>query len=236
MNPQIVQIGPGVCPLCGMALEPKEVTLEDLPDTEYVDMRRRFWISAILTLPVFVLAMSEMFASFHSVISPQISMWIQFVLATPVVLWGGLPFFQRALASIKNASPNMFTLIAIGTGASYLLSLAALFTPNLFPASMRDMHSGLVPGYFESAAVITTLVLLGQALELQARSQTSSAIKELLRVAPETATVVKDDGSDEIVDLRHVHAGQTLRVKANEKRPTDGATTHGETSIDESMG
>jgi len=156
-------------------------------------------------------------------------------LATPVVLWGGLPFFQRAIASIKNTSPNMFTLIAIGTGAAYLLSLAALFFPNLFPAAMRDIHSGLVPGYFESAAVITTLVLLGQVLELRARSQTSSAIKELLRLAPETATVVNNDGSDEVVDLRHVHAGQTLRVKANEKIPTDGEITEGETSIDESM-
>ena len=235
MHPQIVQIGPGTCPLCGMALEPKEVTLEDLPDDEYVDMTRRFWVSAALTLPVFVLAMGEMFPTFHNIVSPSISIWIQFILATPVVLWGGWPFFERAWASIKNASPNMFTLIAMGTGAAYLLSLAALFIPSLFPDSMRDAHSGLVPGYFESAAVITTLVLLGQVLELRARSQTSSAIKELLRLAPETATVIKEDGSEEVIDLRHVHVGQTLRVKANEKVPTDGEIIEGETSIDESM-
>ncbi len=235
MHPEIVQLGPGSCPICGMALEPKEITLDDAPDPEFIDMKRRFVVCAVLTLPIFVLAMGEMFSAFHSIVSPRISIWIQFVLATPVVLWGGLPFFQRAVASIKNLSPNMFTLIAIGTSAAYLLSLAALFVSNLFPASMRDMHSGLVPGYFESAAVITTLVLLGQVLELQARSQTSSAIKELLRLAPETATAVNDDGSEEVVDLRHVHVGQTLRVKANEKAPTDGEITEGETSIDESM-
>ena len=235
MHPQIVQLGPGTCPLCGMALEPKEVTLEDLPDDEYVDMKRRFWISALLTLPVFSLAMGEMFPAFHNIVSPSISIWIQFILGTPVVLWGGWPFFQRAWASFKNVSPNMFTLIAMGTGAAYLLSLAALLIPGLFPESMRDAHTGLVPGYFESAAVITTLVLLGQVLELRARSQTSSAIKELLRLAPETATVIKGDGSEEVIDLRHVQAGQTLRVKANEKIPTDGEIVEGETSIDESM-
>jgi P-type Cu+ transporter len=235
MHPEIVQIGPGSCPKCGMALEPKVISLDDTPDPEYIDMKRRFWICTILTLPVFIMAMGEMFPSFHLIISPQTSIWIQFVLATPVVLWGGFPFFERAVASIRNVSPNMFTLIAIGTGAAYLLSLAALFIPELFPASMRDSHSGSVPGYFESAAVITTLVLLGQVLELRARSQTSSAIKELLRLAPESATVVRPDGREETVDLRHVQPGQTLRVKANEKVPTDGEITEGETSIDESM-
>ena len=235
MHREIIQLGPGSCPICGMALEPKEITLDDRPDPEYVDIKRRFWISTVLTLPVFVLAMAEMLPNFHQVVSPSISLWVQFVLATPVVLWGGLPFFERAWGSIKNVSPNMFTLIAIGTGSAYLLSLAALFLPGIFPAAMRDMHTGLVPGYFESAAVITTLVLLGQVLELRARSQTSSAIKELLRLAPETATLVKDDGTEEVIDLRHVHAGQTLRVKANEKVPTDGEIIEGETSIDESM-
>jgi P-type Cu+ transporter len=241
MHPEIVQIGPGSCPICGMALEPKEITLDDQPDPEYADMKRRFRISAVLTVPVFVLAMSEMFVNFDSLLAlphgqtSAIAMWIQFVLATPVVIWGGWPFFQRAWASVKNVSPNMFTLIAIGTGAAYLLSLAALFVPGLFPEAMRDAHSGLVPGYFEAAAVITTLVLLGQVLELRARSQTSSAIKELLRLAPETAIVVFDDGTEEVVDLRHVHTGQTLRVKANEKVPTDGEIIEGETSIDESM-
>src|SRR5688572_10176430 len=242
MHPEIVQIGPGSCPICGMALEPKEITLDDSPDPEYVDMKRRFRISLPLTIPVFVLAMAEMFVDFNSLVSSwphgrasYVSLWIQFVLATPVVLWGGWPFFQRAWASVKNASPNMFTLIAIGTGAAYLLSLGALFLPDLFPPAMRDAHSGIVPGYFEAAAVITTLVLLGQVLELRARSQTSSAIKELLRLAPETATVVDQDGSERVVDLRHVHTGQTLLVKANEKVPTDGEIIEGETSIDESM-
>ncbi|MBX3292453.1 MAG: heavy metal translocating P-type ATPase [Acidobacteria bacterium] len=235
MHPEIVQIGPGSCPICGMALEPKEISLDDRPDPEYTDMKRRFAVSAVLTLPVFVLAMGEMLPAFHSVVSPRVSIWIQFFLATPVVLWGGRPFFERGWASVKNVSPNMFTLIAIGTGAALLYSFAALFAPGLFPAAMLDSHTGVVPAYFEAAAVITTLVLLGQVLELRARSQTSSAIKELLRLAPETATVVFDDGSDEVVDLRHVVQGQTLRVKANEKVPTDGEIINGETSIDESM-
>ncbi|HEX2639893.1 MAG TPA: HAD-IC family P-type ATPase, partial [Pyrinomonadaceae bacterium] len=235
MHPEIVQIGPGSCPICGMALEPKEITLDDKPDPELIDMKRRFWVSAVLTLPVFVLAMAEMLPSFHAYVSPRLSIWVQFVLSTPVVLWGGWPFFERAWASIKNISPNMFTLIAIGTGAAYLLSIAALFFPEVFPASMRSTHTGLVAAYFESAAVITTLVLLGQVLELRARSQTSSAIKELLRLAPETATLVKDDGTEEVIDLGHVHKGATLRVKANEKVPTDGEVIEGDTSIDESM-
>ena len=235
MHPEIVQIGPGSCPICGMALEPKVVSLEDRPDPELADMKRRFWISAALTLPIFVLAMAEMLPNFHTYVSPRLSIWVQFMLATPVVLWGGWPFFQRASASIKNVSPNMFTLIAIGTGAAFLLSLVALFAPELFPATMRDPHTGLVSAYFESAAVITTLVLLGQVLELRARSQTSRAIKELLRLAPETATRVRSDGSEEVIDLGHVHVSDTLRVKANEKVPTDGEITEGETSIDESM-
>ncbi|MCW5948895.1 MAG: cadmium-translocating P-type ATPase [Pyrinomonadaceae bacterium] len=219
-----------------MALEPKEITLDDTPDPEFIDMKRRFTISAILTLPVFVLAMSEMFVEASQVHSWQrTSLWLQFLFATPVVLWGGWPLFQRAWVSVKNLSPNMFTLIAMGTGAAYLLSLAALFAPQAFPAVMINAHSGLVPAYFESAAVITSLVLLGQVLELRARSQTSSAIKELLRLTPETATVMFDDGSEEIVDLGDVFAGQRLRVKANEKIPTDGEIIEGATSIDESM-
>ncbi|HMQ02864.1 MAG TPA: heavy metal translocating P-type ATPase [Pyrinomonadaceae bacterium] len=235
MHPEIVQIGPGTCPKCGMALEPMEISLEGHPDPEFIDMRRRFLISAWLTLPVFVLAMGEMFPAFHSVVSPQISIWLQFILATPVVLWGGWPFFERAWASVKNVSPNMFTLIAIGTGAALGYSVVALFAPQLFPPSLLDSHTGLIPVYFEAAAVITTLVLLGQVLELKARSQTSSAIKELLRLAPETATVVLADGSEEVIDLRHIETGQTLRVKANEKVPTDGEIIDGQTSIDESM-
>lgn len=235
MHPEIVQIGPGICPKCGMALEPATAGPDDGPDPEYANMKRRFRISAVLTLPVFLLAMSEMFEATHGLVGPETSIWVQMVLATPVVLWGGSPFFERALASFRNVAPNMFTLIAIGTGAAYLLSLAALVAPGLFPEAMRDPHTGLVPGYFESAAVITTLVLLGQVLELKARSQTSSAIRELLSLAPENATVVKDDGTEEVIDLRHIRAGQALRVKANEKVPTDGEIIEGETAIDESM-
>lgn len=235
MHPEIRQIGPGSCPKCGMALEPVEITLEDAEDPELADMSRRFWISAVLTLPIFILAMGEMFPGFHSIVSPRVSIWIQFILATPVVFWSGWPFFVRAWQSIKNVSPNMFTLIALGTSAAYLLSIAALFFPEVFPASMRDAHTGIVPGYFESAAVITTLVLLGQVLELRARSRTSSALKELLRLAPETATVVNNDGTEETIDLQNVQVGAKLRVKANEKVPTDGEVIEGETSIDESM-
>ncbi|HMO79529.1 MAG TPA: heavy metal translocating P-type ATPase [Pyrinomonadaceae bacterium] len=235
MHPEIVQIGPGSCPICGMALEPKVMTLDDAPDPEYLDMKRRFWISAVLTAPVFAPPVGERLPEFHQTVPPNISIWIQFVLATPVVIWGGFPFFQRAWASVKNVSPNMFTLIAIGTGAAYLFSLFALFLPDLFPASMRGLHTGLIPAYFEAAAVITTLVLLGQVLELRARSQTSSAIKELLGLAPDTATVVFDDGGEAEIPLKDVQIGATLRVKANEKIPTDGRIIEGETSIDESM-
>ncbi|MGI8883333.1 MAG: heavy metal translocating P-type ATPase, partial [Pyrinomonadaceae bacterium] len=235
MHPEIVQIGPGSCPKCGMALEPKVLTLDDKPDPEYVDMKRRFWISAVLTVPVFVLAMAEMLPNFHTLVSPKLSIWVQFILATPVVLWGGFPFFVRGWQSIGNRSPNMFTLIAIGTGAAYLFSLFALFLPDLFPASVRNEHSGLIAAYFEAAAVITTLVLLGQVLELRARSQTSSAIKELLGLAPDVAIVVFDDGTETEIALKDVQIGAKLRVKANEKIPTDGVITEGETSVDESM-
>ena len=235
MHPEIVQIGPGSCPKCGMALEPKVMTLDDGPDPEYVDMKRRFWISTVLTLPVFALAMGEMLPNYHEYIAPKIALWIQFVLATPVILWGGFPFFQRALASVRNISPNMFTLIAIGTGAAYIFSLFALFLPDLFPASMRNEHTGLISAYFEAAAVITTLVLLGQVLELRARSQTSSAIKELLGLAPETAIVVFDDGTEAEIALKDVQINASLRVKANEKIPTDGSILEGDTSVDESM-
>ncbi len=237
MHPQVVQIGPGSCPFCGMALEPKVLSLDDAPDPEYIDMKRRFWIAAVLTLPVFILAMAEMIPWFSSqnLVSPRTILWIQFVLATPVVLYCGFPFFERGWASVKNKSPNMFTLIAIGTGAAYLYSIIALLFPDLFPASMRDAHTNLIAVYFESAAVIITLVLLGQVLELRARSQTSSAIKELLGLAPKTARVVFDDGSEEEIALEDLQIGAILRVKANEKIPTDGVIVEGETAIDESM-
>lgn len=235
MHPEILQIGPGSCPKCGMALEPKIISLDDAPDPEFIDMKRRFWISAVLTIPVFALTMAEMLPNFHQTISPAFSLWVQFVLATPVVLWGGFPFFVRGAQSVKNASPNMFTLIAIGTGAAFLYSIAGMFLPNFFPASMRDSHTGLIPVYFEAAAVITTLVLLGQVLELRARSQTSSAIKELLGLAPKTAIVVFDDGSEEEIDLADIQKGAKLRVKANEKIPVDGMILEGVTAVDESM-
>ncbi len=241
MHPEIVQIGPGSCPKCGMALEPKEISLDGTADPEYAYMKRRFWICLALTLPIFVLAMGEMFPVFQKILEPKpldhfSSLLIQALLSSIVVIWGGLPIFTRAVDSIRNWSPNMFTLIAIGSGAAYLFSLVILFAPNLLPAHMpQNSHASDFHVYFESAAVIITLVLLGQVLELKARSQTSSAIKELLRLAPENATVVRDDGTEETIDLRHVHAGQTLRVKANEKVPTDGEIVEGETSIDESM-
>jgi Cu+-exporting ATPase len=218
-----------------MALEPKTFSPEDKPDPEYLDMNHRFWVSAGLTLPVFALAMGEMWSGFHNFIAPKTSLIIQFLLTTPVIIWGGFPFFVRAFQSFKNASPNMFTLIGIGTGAAYLFSVFAFFFPDFFPASMRDAHSGMIPVYFESAAVITTLVLLGQVLELRARAQTSSAIKELLGLAPKTATVVFDDGMESEIALEDVQIGAILRVKANEKIPVDGVILEGETSVDESM-
>lgn len=235
MHPEIVQIGPGTCPKCGMALEPKTFSLDDAPDPEYVNMKRRLWISAALTIPVFILAMAEMIPNFNHIVPTKISLWIQFLLAAPVVLWGGKPFFERGWASVKNANPNMFTLIAIGTGAAFIYSIVALIFPQIFPASMRDPHTNLIAVYFEASAVITTLVLLGQVLELHARSQTSSAIKELLGLAPETAIVVFDDGTETEIPLKDVQKGAKLRVRANEKIPVDGVVLEGETSIDESM-
>jgi P-type Cu+ transporter len=234
MHPEIVQIGPGSCPICGMALEPRIVSLEDKPDPELLNMSRRFWICLVLTVPVFALAMLEMIPGFEHAIQPRTSSMIQFLLATPVVLWGGFPFFERGWASIKNVSPNMFTLIAIGTGAAWLYSVIGLFLPDLFPASFRG-HSGEVALYFEAAAVITTLVLLGQVLELRARSQTSSALKELLGLAPKSARVVGSDGSESEIPLADVHVGTKLRVRANDKVPVDGVVVDGESSVDESM-
>ncbi len=235
MHPEVLKKGPGSCPICGMALEPKEISLEDEPDPELLDMKRRLWISAAFTIPVLLLAMTEMIPAVREAIPPRISVWIQFILATPVVLWGGYPFFKRGWESVKNASPNMFTLVAMGTGTAFLYSLVALFAPEIFPDSMRDPNTGLVGVYFEAAAVITTLVLLGQVLELQARGQTSSAIKELLNLAPETAVVVFEDGTEDEIPLKDVEKGARIRVRANEKVPVDGEILEGSTSIDESM-
>ncbi|MBS1796220.1 MAG: cadmium-translocating P-type ATPase [Acidobacteria bacterium] len=235
MHPEIVQIGPGTCPKCGMALEPTVISLDDQPDPEYLDMKRRFLISLALTLPVFALAMGGMFVDLHAFISPRAVLWIEFLLTAPVVLYCGFPFFVRAVQSIQNKSPNMFTLIAVGTGAAFLFSDVALLFPKLFPASMHDPHTGTVPVYFESAAVITTLVLLGQVLELKARARTGTAIRELLGLAPKTATVVFEDDTEAEIPLGDVQPGARLRVRANEKIPTDGVILEGTSAIDESM-
>jgi Cu+-exporting ATPase len=236
MHPQIVRDEPGSCPICGMALEPRVITLEEEENPELKDMKRRFWLSAALTLPVLFLAMSEMIPGqpVQHAISPRLLIFIQFALATPVVLWGGWPFFKRGWDSIVNRSPNMFTLIAIGTGAAWLYSVIAAFLPNVFPASFRG-HGGEVAVYFEAAAVITTLVLLGQVLELSARSQTSSAIKMLLGLAPKTARIIRPKGAEEDIPLDQVHPGDMLRVRPGEKVPVDGVVIEGRSSVDESM-
>src|SRR5262245_12054051 len=236
MHPQIVRDKPGSCPICGMALEPRTVTLEEEANPELVDMTRRFFLSAALSLPLLLLAMSDMIPGqpLQHAISPRWLTWIQFALATPVVLWGGWPFFERGWKSIVNRSLNMFTLIALGTGAAYLYSTVAVLFPQVFPHSFRG-HGGEVPVYFEAAAVITTLVLLGQVLELRARSQTSSAIKSLLRLAPKTAHVIRETGIEEEIPLEQVHPGDKLRVRPGEKVPVDGIVIEGYSSVDESM-
>ena len=236
MHPEIVRDEPGSCPICGMALEPRTVSLEDEPNPELVDMNRRFWISAALSLPLFIVAMSEMVPGqpLQHILSPRLLTWLQFLLATPVVLWGGWPFFERGWRSIVNRSPNMFTLIAIGVGAAYVYSVVATLFPNIFPPSFYG-HSGTVAVYFEAAAIITTLVLLGQVLELRARSRTSSAIKALLGLSPKTARLIRKDGREEDVPLDGVRVGDRLRVRPGEKVPVDGVVIEGATSIDESM-
>jgi Cu+-exporting ATPase len=234
MHPEVEQQEPGDCPKCGMALEPKEVSLEEEEDTELKDMSRRFWTGLILTAPVFVLSMSEMIPgiSIHRIIPSTVSKWIQLVLATPVVWWGGLPFFKRAWRSIVTWNLNMFTLIAIGTGTAYIYSLFAAAVPGIFPASFRE--DGEVAVYFEGAAVIIVLVLLGQVLEQRARKRTGSAIRQLLQLAPDKARVVRD-GSEEEVSLDQVNEGDMLRVRPGEKIPVDGVITEGDSTVDESM-
>jgi Cu+-exporting ATPase len=236
MHPEVVRDEPGNCPICGMALEPRVTTLEEAENPELVDMRRRFWISLALSLPVFLLAMSEMIPGqiVQHALGHRLVTWLQFALATPVVLWGGWPFFERGWASIVNRSPNMFTLIAIGTGAAFGFSIVATVAPGIFPDSFRT-HGGEVAVYFEAAAVITTLVLLGQMLELGARNQTSSAIKMLLGLVPNTARIMRASGQEEDVPLDQVHPGDLLRVRPGEKVPVDGIVIEGRSSIDESM-
>ena len=238
MHPEIQQDRPGDCPKCGMALEPKEIVSEEAEEEnpELTLMTRRFWICLALTLPVFVMEMAQHFGGAHwfASVSPRVLTWVQLALATPVVLWGGWPFFQRGWSSIVHRSLNMFTLIAIGTGVAWTYSMVAALVPGMFPASFRG-HGGEVAVYFEAAAVITTLVLLGQMLELRARSQTSSAIKALLGLAPKTARRVDDDGSEHDVPLSEVQAGDCLRVRPGEKIPVDGVVLDGSSSVDESM-
>ena len=238
MHPQIVQRGPGTCPICGMALEPKEATAEPSAHEhgELADMRRRFVLSAALTLPVFVLAMSEMAPGdpIGHAIGMNVRVWIELALATPVVAWGGWPFFVRAVESVRRRSLNMFTLIGLGTGAAFVYSLVAILSPALFPAAMRG-HGGMVDVYFEAAAVITTLVLLGQVLELRARSRTGDAIRSLLRLAPKTARRITKEGVEEDVPLPHLAVGDRLRVRPGERIPTDATVLEGHSAIDESM-
>ena len=232
MHPQIRRNGPGQCPICGMALEPLEPTLEEGPNPELIDMTRRFWISAVLTLPLAILTFGAELFGWEPIPMAQ-SMWVQFALATPVVLWGGWPFFERLWASLKTRNLNMFTLIGLGVGVAYGYSVVGALAPGLFPASLRTM-GGLVPVYFEAAAVITTLVLLGQVLELRARSATGRAIRALLGLAPKTARRVRD-GIEEDIPLEHVHVGDLLRVRPGEKVPVDGIVVEGRSSVDESM-
>ena len=233
MHPQIRQMGPGSCPICGMALEPLVATAEVVENAELVDMTRRFWVGLALTVPVFVLEMGSHLFDLHKFISPQASNWVQLVLSTPVVLWAGWPFFVRAWASVKNRSLNMFSLIALGTGVAWTYSIVGTLLPQLFPLALRPM--GAVPVYFEAAAVITVLVLLGQMLELKAREKTSGAIRALLDLAPKEAVRVKADGTDEKVALELVLVGDRLRVRPGEKLPVDGEVTEGKGNVDESM-
>jgi P-type Cu+ transporter len=234
MHPQIRQMGPGNCPICGMALEPVIATSDTGESPELRDMTRRFWIGLALSVPVFLLEMGGHVFDIGHLVGAQTSNWIQMLLGTPVVLWAGGPFFVRGWYSLKNRSLNMFTLIALGTGAAWLYSMVGTLAPALFPAELRT-HDGAVGVYFEAAAVITVLVLLGQVLELRAREKTSGAIKALLDLAPKTAVRVKADGSDETVPIDSIVVGELLRVRPGEKVPVDGEVTEGKGTVDESM-
>jgi Cu+-exporting ATPase len=233
MHPEIRQVGPGFCPICGMALEPVTVTQDTGPSEQLAGMMRRFLISLVLTLPVFVLEMAGHLAGLM-LLDRQTSNWVQFALATPVVLWGGWPFFARGWTSLRTGKLNMFTLISMGIGVAWAYSLVAVLAPRIFPAAFREMD-GAVPVYFEAAAVITVLVLLGQVLELRARERTSGAIKALLDLAPKTARRLRVDGSDEEVTLDLIQVGDRLRVRPGEKVPVDGELIDGRVSIDESL-
>jgi Cu+-exporting ATPase len=234
MHPEIVRDEPGDCPICGMALEPRTVDVDSGPSPELVDMTRRFWVALVGTVPVFALAMGEMIPGLAHLVDGPWNKWVQLAFATPVTLWAGLPFFQRGWASIVNKSPNMFTLIAIGTGAAYLYSLAGILAPGLFPAGFR-MADGSVPLYFESAAVIITLVLVGQVLELRARERTGDALKALINLAPKTAIRMTDCGHEKEVPLDQVREGDRLRVRPGDSVPVDGTILEGRVTLDESM-
>ena len=234
MHPQVRQMGPGNCPICGMALEPVLATAESGESPELRDMTKRFWIGSALTAPVFALEMGGHLFNIHHLIAQQTSNWVQLLLATPVVLWAGWPFFVRAVASVKNRSLNMFSLIALGTGAAWVYSIVGTVAPSLFPSGLR-LSDGAVQIYFEAAAVITVLVLLGQVLELRAREKTSGAIKALLGLAPKTALKVNADGTDATVQVDAVQVGDLLRVRPGEKVPVDGELTDGKGNVDESM-
>ena len=234
MHPEIRQPGPGSCPICGMALEPEVASANAGPNPELVDMSRRFWIGLVLTVPVSALEMAGHLADLHQWLGQQTSNWIQLVLATPVVLWAGWPFFERAWTSLKTRNLNMFTLIAMGTGVAWIYSIVGTMLPGVFPAAMRG-HDGSVPVYFEAAAVITVLVLLGQVLELKAREQTSGAIRALLDLSPKMARRIRPDGTEEDVSLDQVFVGDRLRVRPGERVPVDGEILEGRSAIDESM-
>jgi P-type Cu+ transporter len=234
MHPEVARAGPGGCPICGMALEPRTAAAVEAPNPELGAMARRFWISLALTAPIVLLGMSHVVPGLQRTLSGRAAVWIEMALSTPVVLWGGWPFFGRGWASVANRSPNMFTLIAAGTGAAYFYSLVAAIIPGIFPSAFRDSR-GNVAVYFEAAAAITTLVLLGQVLELRARGQTSSALRGLLGLAPKTARKLHDDGREEDVPLDYVVSGDRLRVRPGEKVPVDGVVLDGTSAVDESM-
>ncbi|MFC5326508.1 heavy metal translocating P-type ATPase [Bradyrhizobium oligotrophicum] len=234
MHPEIRQEGPGTCPICGMALEPDVISLDDAPNPELADMSRRFWIGAVLSAPVVVLEMGGHLVGGHGLIDPVLSNWIQLALATPVVLWAGWPFFVRGWQSVQTRNLNMFTLIAMGTGVAYVYSVIATLAPQAFPPAFRG-HGGAVAVYFEAASVITILVLLGQVLELRAREATSGAIKALLQLAPKTARRLDADGNDHEVEITELAVGDRLRVRPGEKVPVDGIILEGRSSLDESL-
>lgn len=236
MHPEIVRDAPGSCPICGMALEPRAVALEEPENPELVAMTRRFWYGVVLTVPVLFIAMSGYIPGqpLEKLISPQVMKWLELLIATPVILWGGWPFFVRGWQSVINRSPNMFTLIALGVSVAYVFSVLAVLAPDIFPSTFRDSH-GQVGTYFEAAAVIVTLVLLGQVLELRARSRTSAAIRSLLGLAPKTARRIDANGQEEDVPLDQVAVGDRLRVRPGEKIPVDGQVVEGQSAVDESM-